>query len=57
MFHLNRHPIGRSSPPRISPDPARIEAVRAAILVVLAFLAIDLLLPVVLARAGSPSLP
>lgn len=57
MSQINRHPIGRSSPRRILPGPAGIEAVRAAVLVVLAFVAIDLLLPVVLALARSAPLP
>jgi hypothetical protein len=57
MLHVNRHPIGRSSPRRISVGPARMEAVRAALLVVLAYVAIGVLLPVVLTLAGSAPLP
>ena len=59
-----RPPSGPSPRLRIGPilsgipgGPAPVEAVRAAILVVLAFVAIDLLLPVLLAVAGSARLP
>jgi hypothetical protein len=57
MSHVNRHPIGRSSPRRISLGPARMEAVRAAVLVALAYVAIGVLFPAVLTLAGSAPLP
>lgn len=50
-----RRPIGRRA--RSSRETVRSEAIRAAILVALSFVAIDLVLPAVLEAARSSTLP